>query len=97
MITKEQIEQYVAEVQEAVKKEWIRNEFRMENLPVITYKKGKVYFKLFRESYGSKSVHCFVDSEGNLFKAAGWNQPAKGIRGNILNEKKPLLGGQFYR
>jgi hypothetical protein len=31
-----------------------------------------------------RSVHCFVDMKnGDVLKAAGWNKPAKGARGNI--------------
>lgn len=33
--------------------------------------------------YG-RSVHAFVDlATGDLYKAAGWKAPAKGVRGNI--------------
>jgi hypothetical protein len=33
-----------------------------------------------------KSAYCFLDYQGNIYKAAGWKAPAKGIRGHI--EKK---------
>jgi hypothetical protein len=42
-------------------------------------------------------VHCFLDNEGNIYMAASWNKPAKGIRGNINNDKKPLLGRDYYK
>jgi hypothetical protein len=33
----------------------------------------------------SRSVHAFVDlTTGDLLKAAGWKEPAKGARGNLL-------------
>lgn len=36
--------------------------------------------------YGT-SVHAFVElATGNLLKAAGWKAPAKGIRGNIVDD-----------
>ena len=31
----------------------------------------------------SRSCYCFLDAEGNIYKAAGWDKPAKGVRGTI--------------
>lgn len=46
---------------------------------------------------GQKSVHCFVEiATGNIYKAATWKAPAKHVRGNILNEKFPIFGQDFY-
>ncbi len=48
-------------------------------------------------SGGQESVFCFVDkSNGNLLKAADWSTPAKGERGSIYAEKRPLESGDFY-
>ena len=59
---------------------------------------GKKYGKIIRESYGSKSVHCFVDlSNGDLYMAASWKAPAKGVRGNIADENPPILSKDFYK
>lgn len=41
---------------------------------------GKVYQRVYVDSYGQRSVHCFVDKAGHVFKAAGWPAPAKGAR-----------------
>ena len=44
---------------------------------------GRKYDRIVQESAsGSKnrSVHAFIDSEGNIYKAAGWSAPAKGVR-----------------
>jgi hypothetical protein len=47
-------------------------------------KTGKKYHKIVLISYGSPSVHCFVDKEsGEVFKAASWNAPAKKARYNL--------------
>ena len=63
--------------------------------------KGPKFAKIVRsnEPDGScGSVHCFVEIEnGNIWKAASFKAPQKnGVRGNLYNEKKPLLSGQFY-
>lgn len=62
---------------------------------------GKVRVKVVRIDglNGGKSVHCFVDFNGEVLKAAGWNAPAKGSRGNIFDapSKWPLDGRDFYR
>lgn len=35
----------------------------------------------------SRSVYCFIDrATGNILKAAGFNAPAKGVRGNIRGD-----------
>jgi hypothetical protein len=37
-----------------------------------------------------KSAHAFVDFDGNVYKAAGWNSPAKGIRYNLDTDLQKL-------
>jgi hypothetical protein len=46
---------------------------------------GKKYTKIValnRDGVPS-SVYCFIDADGNIYKAAGWNAPAKGIRSTL--------------
>ena len=63
-----------------------------------TYNLGKKFIKVIccGANYGDQRyVWCFVDYEGNLYKAEGWKKPAKGIRGHIDN---PILNGyDFYK
>jgi hypothetical protein len=63
------------------------------NLREFTYKEGKRYIKVtytYKNSQGN-SVYCFVDKKtGDVLKAASWNQPAKGARGNIFNADRGL-------
>lgn len=48
----------------------------------FTAMKGRKFTRIVQENkWGSaRRVHCFLDPEGNVLKAAGWAAPAKGIR-----------------
>ena len=59
-------------------------------------KYGSKYIKVIENSLGSDRVHCFLDKQGNIYKAESWSRPAKHIRGHIDAAKKPLLGYDFY-
>lgn len=98
MATNQEIEKYVKEIEAAKAIEWAMYKFDMAKLPTYDVSYGKKFAKIAVTSYGQKSVHCFVEiSTGDIYKAATWSAPAKGVRGNISNEKKPLLGYDFYR
>lgn len=63
----------------------------------FTYKLLKNFVKVIRCTHlgEEESVWCFVDYEGNLYKASGWTRPAPGIRGHI---DTPILDlGGFYK
>ena len=89
-------EDYVKEIKEASDAEWKRNGYTLAP-PEFSIMRGSKYIRIVRTTFGSKSVHCFLDADGNIYKSASWKTPAKGIRGNINNEKKPLLGYDYYR
>lgn len=62
-----------------------------------TFKEMRKFIKIIQCSHlgVEKSVFCFVDFDGNLYKAECWSKPASGIRGHI---DKPILSlGGFYR
>lgn len=48
-----------------------------------TFTEAKKYFKVWCTSWGSKSIYAFVDRDGNIFKPAGLNAPAKHVRGTV--------------
>jgi hypothetical protein len=37
-------------------------------------------YRVIRRTAGERSVFCFVDAYGNIYKAASWKSPAKGVR-----------------
>lgn len=53
---------------------------------VVTAEPGRKYIKLVVASGGQRSVYCFLDMEGNIYKAATWKAPAKHIRGSVFDE-----------
>jgi hypothetical protein len=58
----------------------------------VSYSKGGKYYRIIREYCGQKSVHSFVDENGNIWKAAGWKAPAKNFaRGNIFTIKQEQI------
>ena len=88
---------YIKELTAVSDADWKRKSYNMEQRPKYTVAKGKKFDKVIVETWGSKSVHCFINrANGDLLKASSWNARAKGVRGNINNEKKPFLCGDFY-
>ena len=66
---------------------------------------GRKYHKIVMDAHGSESVHAFVDKKtGDVYKAASFKAPAKGIRCNlcIMSDREWLLehadwaGGYLY-
>ena len=65
----------------------------------VTVKKGRKYYKVITDN----SVHCFVDvKNGDVYKPASWNKPAKHVRYNLLQDpqdcynKVTWSGGYLY-
>jgi len=93
---KDQLEKYLDKLKAYHDADYKKNYDRLEP-PTFTTMWGKKFIRVVRVQPHSKAVHCFVDMEGNIFKAAGWAAPAKGIRGSIFDPKPPLDGREFYR
>jgi len=94
----EKIQAYVKEIEIAQAKEWEAYKYDMNNVPTFGIEVGKKYARITKTSWGQKSVHCFVEmTTGDIYKAATFSAPAKGVRGNINSEKKPLLGYDYYK
>ncbi len=58
---------------------------------------GKKYIRIVQFHRDSGSAFCFLDADGNILKADGWKRPAKGIRGNILNDPNYSIGKGLTR
>jgi hypothetical protein len=50
---------------------------------ILTAEVGRKYIKLVSNRHG-RSVYCFIDLNGNIYKAASWKAPAKHIRGSVF-------------
>ena len=61
---------------------------------VMEYKDDAQYGRIYAApaGYAAASVHAFIDKKtGDVFKAAAWSSPAKGVRYNILTQTETLL------
>ena len=60
-----------------------------EGLYKYTFEKGRKYARIVMQMpNGQKSAHAFVDmNTSDVYKAASWKGPAKGIRYNLLDDK----------
>ena len=60
-----------------------------EGVYTFTYEKGRKYARIVMQvPNGQKSSHAFVDmNTADVYKAASWKGPAKGIRYNLLDDK----------
>jgi hypothetical protein len=47
---------------------------------------GQKYIKIISGGRGSRSVYCFLDYAGNIYKAASWKAPAKHVRGSVFHD-----------
>lgn len=53
----------------------------------VDFNIGRKYVKFIVDGSGSRSVYCFLDSEGNIYRPASWKAPStKHIRGNIVED-----------
>ncbi|AUZ95007.1 hypothetical protein FDI40_gp225 [Agrobacterium phage Atu_ph07] len=67
------------------------------NQPDLQTERGRKNVKVISESYGQRSVYCFVEiATGHILKAASWKAPAKGVRGSIYSDDKGLSAVTEY-
>lgn len=96
MITQEQIDTFVAQLQTAQVAHY-QEAFPNLKVPIMSAEVGRKYVKIVKTD-SQTSVFCFLDrATGDILKAAGWNAPAKGARGHIRNGVSELTpyGAQY--
>lgn len=75
----------------------------LQSCPTFIVEMGRKYMKVIAVHPNQRSVHSFLDQELNLYKAAGWAAPAKGIRFNLTTDMNTLrtiadiYGGYLYK
>ena len=78
----------------------LNQKFNGEGYSFSLDKPGAKNTRVVMTRSGSRAVYCFLDAEGNIYKAAGWKAPAKGIRGNLatldMNTVDPF-GSWLYK
>ena len=91
------VEERVYKLAEYVKADY--NKYGYKSDFNVTIKKGRKYYKVITDN----SVHCFVDvKNGDVYKPASWNKPAKHVRFNLLTNpqdcynKVSWSGGYLY-
>ena len=81
----------------------LNQKFAAAGYAVSLDKPGAKYTRVIITMNGndqSRSVHCFIDAEGNIYKAASWKTPAKGVRATLATvdvSKCDPYGSWLYR
>lgn len=65
------------------------------NWQTLSWTQGKKYIRVTvsHPSGQAGSAFCFIDQDGNIYKPASYNVPAKGVRGTIHNVDPNKLDG----
>ena len=91
------VEENVYKLAEYIKADY--NKYGYKSDYNVTIKKGRKYYIVITEN----SVHAFVDvNNGDVYKPASWNKPAKHVRFNLLQDPQTCFnkcdwsGGYLY-
>jgi hypothetical protein len=61
---------------------------------------GVKYTRIVETGASQRSVYCFVDADGNIYKSASWKAPAKGVRATLATvnmDNVDPYGSWLYR
>ena len=85
-----EIQQKLDRWNQALRESWAKkySEANVErDAPHYEFTVGPKWIKVIYCPRGTRSSEAFVDPEnGDVYKAANWNKPAKGARFNLLDE-----------
>ena len=91
------VEERVYRLTEYIKQDYNKQGYKSDFN--VTVSKGRKYYKVLTDN----SVHCFVDvKNGDVYKAASYNKPAKHVRFNLLQDPQDCYnkcdwsGGYLY-
>lgn len=78
----------------------LNEKFSSVGYTFLVERPGVKYTRIVQTATAHRSVYCFVDAEGNIYKSAGWKTPAKGIRSTLATvdiTKVDPYGAWLYR
>lgn len=93
------LDDYLNAIRKAQDEHWEQMKFTIPK-DEFSVTEGKRFWKIVSKGPGQQygSVHCFVEREtGDIYKAATFNSPAKGVRGNITAKDRPVTLRDYYR
>ena len=90
------VEKYLDKLREFAADSFKRRGYTLSP-PTYTASYGPKWIRVEEMTGPQRSVFCFIDQTGNLYKPASWNAPAKGVRGSIYDDHPPLDRRSFYR
>jgi hypothetical protein len=74
--------------------------FAVHGYTFLIEKPGVKYTRVIQTATAHRSVYCFIDADGNIYKSASWKAPAKGIRSTLATvdiAKVDPYGSWLYR
>ena len=106
MVEHRLVQAYLQVLRDNTLKSYEASGFRMAP-PIYEARSGLKYTKIMAihgaMSNFQESIHSFVDADGNVYKAATWRAPAKGVRYRleqdmeILKERVDPYGSYLYK
>jgi len=61
----------------------LNDKFNSIGYTFIIERPGVKFTRVVITATAHKSVYCFVDAAGYIYKSAGWKAPAKGVRSSL--------------
>jgi len=77
--------------------------YDLKRYPTYELTRGPKFIRVVEAGAAQRSVYCFLDYQGNIYKADGWKKPAKHVRGSIFDENYSIgkgltvYGGVYLR